>query len=98
MEELCLGYFTQGKYIGDRYVVGILSTYVDCWLKFSSHINCGVKKLITLSNCCRDFLLECARKAGVEGAAEFLETADNGVKEVLIQVIDSPLSSLYLVS
>ncbi|XP_008464575.1 uncharacterized protein LOC103502411 isoform X5 [Cucumis melo] len=42
VEELCLGYFTQGKYIGDR-------------------------------------------KAGVEGAAEFLETADNGVKECHVE-------------
>ncbi|XP_022955347.1 uncharacterized protein LOC111457403 [Cucurbita moschata] len=47
VEELCLGYFTQGKYIGDR-----------------------------------DFLLECAGKARVEGAAEFLESDDKGVKEV----------------
>lgn len=43
--------------------------------------------MIALSNCCRDFLLECARKAGVEGAAEFLESADSGVKEVWIQVL-----------
>lgn len=31
---------------------------------------------------CREFLLECAAKAGVEGAAEFLEDPNNGVKEV----------------
>ncbi|KAG8662405.1 uncharacterized protein YwbO [Manihot esculenta] len=30
----------------------------------------------------REFLLECAAKAGVEGAAEFLEDPNNGVKEV----------------
>ncbi|CAK7335313.1 unnamed protein product [Dovyalis caffra] len=30
----------------------------------------------------REFLLECAQKAGVEGAAEFLEDPNNGVKEV----------------
>ncbi|GAA0169926.1 transferase [Lithospermum erythrorhizon] len=30
----------------------------------------------------RDFLLECARKAGVEGAAEFLDNPENGQKEV----------------
>ncbi|XP_022155021.1 uncharacterized protein LOC111022167 [Momordica charantia] len=47
VEELCVGYFTQGKYIGDR-----------------------------------EFLLECARKAGVEGAAEFLGSDDNGVNQV----------------
>ncbi|XP_010257944.1 PREDICTED: uncharacterized protein LOC104597878 [Nelumbo nucifera] len=47
VEELGLGYFTQGKYIGDR-----------------------------------EFLVECARKAGVEGAAEFLEDPNNGLKEV----------------
>lgn len=61
-------------------------TYVGCGQEISYGIN-GVTELITLSNCCRDFLLECARKAGVEGAAEFLESADEGVKEVLIQVI-----------
>ncbi|XWS47509.1 hypothetical protein CRYUN_Cryun14cG0158400 [Craigia yunnanensis] len=47
VEELFLGYFTQGKYIGDR-----------------------------------EFLLESARKVGVEGAANFLENPNNGVKEV----------------
>ncbi|KAG5535233.1 hypothetical protein RHGRI_023122 [Rhododendron griersonianum] len=47
VEELFLGYFTLGKYIGDR-----------------------------------EFLLECARKVGVEGAAEFLEDPSNGLKEV----------------
>ncbi|KAL7141149.1 hypothetical protein ABFS83_08G034900 [Erythranthe nasuta] len=46
-EELCLGYFTQGKYIGDRI-----------------------------------FLVEAAKKVGVEGAAEFLENPNNGLKEV----------------
>ncbi|KAJ0042914.1 hypothetical protein Pint_18947 [Pistacia integerrima] len=47
VEELCLGYFTQGKYIGDR-----------------------------------EFLVESAKKVGVEGAAEFLEDPNNGLKEV----------------
>lgn len=47
VEELCIGYFTQAKYVGD-------------W----------------------EFLLECATKAGVEGAAEFLLDPNNGVKEV----------------
>ncbi|KAL7190634.1 hypothetical protein ACSBR2_022839 [Camellia fascicularis] len=47
VDELCVGYFTQGKYIGDR-----------------------------------EFLVECARKVGVEGAAEFLEDPNNGLKEV----------------
>lgn len=46
-EELSSGYFTQGKYIGDK-----------------------------------NFLVECAKKVGVEGAAEFLEDPNNGVKEV----------------
>ncbi|XP_009774377.1 uncharacterized protein [Nicotiana sylvestris] len=46
-EELFLGYFTQGRYIGDR-----------------------------------EFLVEAARKAGVEGAADFLEDPNNGLKEV----------------
>ncbi|XP_043717470.1 uncharacterized protein YwbO-like isoform X1 [Telopea speciosissima] len=47
VDELCLGYFTQGTYIGDR-----------------------------------EFLIGAAKKAGVEGAAEFLEDPNNGVKEV----------------
>ncbi|XP_057964662.1 uncharacterized protein LOC131155488 [Malania oleifera] len=47
VEELCLGYFTQGKYIGDR-----------------------------------EFLVQSARKVGIEGAAEFLEDPDNGLKEI----------------
>ncbi|XP_034707192.1 uncharacterized protein YwbO [Vitis riparia] len=47
VEELCLGYFTQGKYIGDR-----------------------------------EFLVESAKKVGVEGAAEFLQDPNNGLNEV----------------
>ncbi|KAI3919122.1 hypothetical protein MKW98_016675 [Papaver atlanticum] len=47
VEELGLGYFTQGRYIGDR-----------------------------------DFLVEAASKAGIEGAAEFLENPNNGLNEV----------------
>ncbi|KAF7803109.1 DSBA oxidoreductase family protein [Senna tora] len=47
VEELCLGYFTQGRYIGDH-----------------------------------NFLLECANKVGLEGAAEFLQDPNNGLKEV----------------
>ncbi|XP_018816905.1 uncharacterized protein YwbO-like isoform X1 [Juglans regia] len=47
MEELSFGYFTQGKYIGDR-----------------------------------EFLVESAKKVGIEGAAEFLEDPNNGLKEV----------------
>ncbi|EXB77651.1 Uncharacterized protein ywbO [Morus notabilis] len=47
VEELCIGYFTEAKYIGD-------------W----------------------KFLVECATKAGVEGAAEFLLDPNNGVTEV----------------
>ncbi|ESR44193.1 hypothetical protein CICLE_v10012619mg [Citrus x clementina] len=46
-EELFLGYFTQGKYIGDK-----------------------------------EFLVECARKVGVEGAAEFLDDPNSGLNEV----------------
>ncbi|XP_006338333.1 uncharacterized protein YwbO [Solanum tuberosum] len=46
-EELFLGYFTQGRYIGDR-----------------------------------EFLIEAARKVGIEGAADFLEDPNNGLKEV----------------
>ncbi|KAL3525823.1 hypothetical protein ACH5RR_014195 [Cinchona calisaya] len=46
-EELFLGYFTQGKYIGDR-----------------------------------EFLLESASMVGVEGAAEFLDDPNKGLKEV----------------
>uniref|UniRef100_A0A7C9E3P0 DSBA-like thioredoxin domain-containing protein n=1 Tax=Opuntia streptacantha TaxID=393608 RepID=A0A7C9E3P0_OPUST len=30
----------------------------------------------------RDFLVECAQKVGIEGAAEFLEDPNNGLKEV----------------
>jgi len=47
MEELSLGYFTQGKYIGDQ-----------------------------------EFLVESAKKVGIEGAAEFLQDPNNGLKEV----------------
>ncbi|KAK2997395.1 hypothetical protein RJ639_024738 [Escallonia herrerae] len=47
VEVLFLGYFTQGKYIGDR-----------------------------------EFLVESARKVGIEGAAQFLENPENGLKEV----------------
>ncbi|XP_057769817.1 uncharacterized protein LOC130989748 [Salvia miltiorrhiza] len=47
VEELGVGYFTQGKYIGDK-----------------------------------EFLVECAKKVGVEGAAEFLQDPNNGLKEV----------------
>lgn len=47
VEEIFIGYFTQGKYVGDR-----------------------------------EFLLECAGKAGIEGAAEFLRDPSNGVNEV----------------
>ncbi|KAI3747975.1 hypothetical protein L6452_10752 [Arctium lappa] len=47
VEELFDGYFTQGKFIGDR-----------------------------------DFLLESARKVGLEGAAEFLDDPNNGLQEV----------------
>ncbi|XP_028764891.1 uncharacterized protein LOC114722938 [Neltuma alba] len=47
VEELFLGYFTQGKYIGDH-----------------------------------DFLLECAKKVNLEGAAEFLQDWNTGLKEV----------------
>lgn len=46
-EELFLGYFTQGKYIGDR-----------------------------------EFLIESARKVGIEGAAAFLDDPNNGLNEV----------------
>lgn len=47
VEELGLGYFTQGRYIGDR-----------------------------------SFLVESAKKVGINGAAEFLEDPNNGLKEV----------------
>lgn len=47
VEELFNGYFTQGKFIGNR-----------------------------------DFLLESARKVGLEGAAEFLDDPNNGLQEV----------------
>nr|GEW62728.1 thioredoxin superfamily protein [Tanacetum cinerariifolium] len=47
VEELMNGYFTQGKFIGDR-----------------------------------DFLLESARKVGLEGAAEYLDDPNNGLQEV----------------
>lgn len=47
VEELGLGYFTRGKYIGDR-----------------------------------EFLVEAAKKVGVQGAAEFLQDPNNGLKEV----------------
>ncbi|RDX74933.1 ywbO, partial [Mucuna pruriens] len=47
VEELAIGYFTQGKYIGDH-----------------------------------KFLLESAAKVGIEGAEEFLQDPNNGLKEV----------------
>lgn len=47
VEELCTGYFTQEKFIGDR-----------------------------------EFLVEAANKAGVQGAAEFLQDPNNGLREV----------------
>ncbi|CAH9084365.1 unnamed protein product [Cuscuta europaea] len=47
VDELFIGYFTQGKYIGDR-----------------------------------EFLVEAAKKVGIEGAAEYLEDPHNGLKEV----------------
>lgn len=31
---------------------------------------------------CREFLVEAARKAGIDGAAEFLEDPNNGLQEV----------------
>ncbi|KAI9121176.1 hypothetical protein K1719_008209 [Acacia pycnantha] len=55
VEELFLGYFTQGKYIGDH-----------------------------------DFLLDCAKNVNLEGAAEFLQDPNNGLKEV-----KDELDSLY---
>ncbi|KAL0424522.1 UNVERIFIED_CONTAM: hypothetical protein Sradi_0987000 [Sesamum radiatum] len=51
VEELGTGYFTRGKYIGDR-----------------------------------EFLVEAANKVGVEGAAEFLEDPNNGLKEVTEEI------------
>uniref|UniRef100_A0A7N0T8H1 DSBA-like thioredoxin domain-containing protein n=2 Tax=Kalanchoe fedtschenkoi TaxID=63787 RepID=A0A7N0T8H1_KALFE len=47
VDELFLGYFTQGKYIGDR-----------------------------------NFLVDAANKAGVEGAAEFLADPNSGLQQV----------------
>ncbi|CAH1419642.1 unnamed protein product [Lactuca virosa] len=47
VEEIFKGYFTQGKFIGDR-----------------------------------NFLVESARKAGIEGAAEFLDDPNMGLEEV----------------
>ncbi|CAN8275929.1 unnamed protein product [Cochlearia groenlandica] len=47
VEELCLGYFTHGKYIGDR-----------------------------------EFLVETAKKLGVEGAEEYLLDPNNGAAKV----------------
>ncbi|GAB2288966.1 hypothetical protein Dimus_023271 [Dionaea muscipula] len=47
VEELFVGYFTQGKYIGDR-----------------------------------KFLVESAKKVGIEGAAEYLQDPSNGLTEV----------------
>ncbi|EPS71580.1 hypothetical protein M569_03178 [Genlisea aurea] len=50
-EELGRGYFTEGKFIGDR-----------------------------------GFLVESAKKVGVEGAAEFLDDPNNGLKEVYEEI------------
>ncbi|CAI0454467.1 unnamed protein product [Linum tenue] len=35
------------------------------------------------NQCCREFLLECAQKVGLEGAAEFLDDPNNGLQEVM---------------
>lgn len=38
---------------------------------------------------CREFLTEAARKAGVDGAAEFLEDPNNGLNEVFFVFLNS---------
>lgn len=38
---------------------------------------------VTVMIGCREFLVECARKVGVEGAAEFLDEPNNGLNEVI---------------
>ncbi|TXG57900.1 hypothetical protein EZV62_015729 [Acer yangbiense] len=71
VDELCLGYFTQGKYIGDR---------THC-IVFSEPMKPGDNPLTNAIEF-RQFLVESARKVGVEGAAEFLEDPNNGLNEV----------------
>lgn len=46
-------------------------------------------KLLTVVTGCREFLVESAKKVGVEGAAEFLEDPNNGLKEVFSILIQS---------
>jgi len=46
------------------------------------HLYIPLWNTLTLPTGCREFLLECAQKVGVEGAAKFLEDPNNGVKEV----------------
>lgn len=46
------------------------------------HNHSFITDYFMLSFGCRDFLLECARKVNLEGAAEFLQDPNNGLKEV----------------
>lgn len=39
-------------------------------------------QIMTSTNFFREFLVESAKKVGIEGAAEFLEDPNNGLKEV----------------
>jgi hypothetical protein len=43
--------------------------------------------IITDVNICREFLVESAIKVGIEGAAEFLQDPNNGLKEVFFSVL-----------
>lgn len=46
---------------------------------------------------CREFLVESAKKVGIEGAAEFLEDPNNGLKEVFSFLIHMIQLVMYLI-
>ncbi|KAB1211423.1 hypothetical protein CJ030_MR6G021387 [Morella rubra] len=101
MEELSLGYFTQGKYIGDRgrrmfrvcnfpttaglAVLGPILLLDNITLYNNNYSMDDTKRgLASYSGrgLCWEFLVESAKKVGIEGAAEFLQDPNNGLKEV----------------
>lgn len=69
--------------------------YIHFCIKLITHASLQLQ-LIASNNVLgrREFLLESARKVGVEGAAEFLENPNNGVKEVCSILTLSHPSSL----
>lgn len=64
------------------HIAHILSATNLCHFKCADNPDIPKWQTLTLMSPCREFLLACAAKVGVEGAAEFLEDPNNGVKEV----------------